>query len=122
LPLSALALSSPPEPARSRPLDAVLQVLALGSEQGTALPTRQIRTIRVDRELGITVVAFEPVKSIRLGYDDYPAKYHLLADLLAFFKAQPAPVHLDRIDLTDVHRVIVSPARAELSQTRPQGG
>jgi cell division protein FtsQ len=101
LPLSALAPALPPEPARSRPLDAVMQV---------------------DRELGITVVAFDPGKSIRLGYDDYPAKYHLLADLLTFFKAQPGAVDFDRIDLTDVHRVIVNPVKAELPQTGPQGG
>jgi cell division protein FtsQ len=122
LPLSALAPSSPPEPARSRPLDAVMQVLALGREQGAVLPTRQIRAIRVDRELGITVVAFDPGKSIRLGYDDYPAKYHLLADLLTFFKAQPGAVDFARIDLTDVNRVIVNPVKAELPQTGPQGG
>jgi hypothetical protein len=76
----------------------------------------------VDRELGITVVAFDPRKSIRLGYDDYPAKYHLLADLLTFFKAQPGAVDFDRIDLTDVDRVIVNPVKAELPQTGPQGG
>jgi cell division protein FtsQ len=122
LPLSAVAPSSPPEPARSRPLDAVMQVLALGREPGAALPSRKIRAIRVDRELGITVVAFDPGKSIRLGYDDYPAKYHLLADLLTFFKTQPGPVDFDRIDLTDIHRVIVSPVKAELSQTGLQGG
>jgi len=122
LSLSALAPASPPEPARSRPLDAVMQVLALGREPGAALPIRQIRTIRVDRELGITVVAFDPGKSIRLGYDDYPAKYHLLADLLTFFKAQPGAVDFDRIDLTDVNRVIVNPVKAELPQTGPQGG
>jgi cell division protein FtsQ len=122
LPLSDLAPAAPPEPPRSRPLDAVMQVLALGCEQGSALPIRQIRTIQVDRELGITVVAFDPDRSIRLGYDDYPAKYHLLADLLAFFKAQPGPVDFDRIDLTDVNRVIVNPVKAELPQTGPQGG
>jgi cell division protein FtsQ len=109
LPLSAVAPSSPPEP-------------ALGREPGAALPIRKIRAIRVDRELGITVVAFDPGKSIRLGYDDYPAKYHLLADLLTFFKTQPGPVDFDRIDLTDIHRVIVSPVKAELSQTGLQGG
>jgi len=67
-------------------------------------------------------VAFDPGKAIRLGYDDYPAKYRLLADLLAFFKAQSGPVDFDRIDLTDVNRVIVNPVKAELPQTGPQGG
>ncbi len=122
LPLPVLAPASAPEPPRSRPLDAVMQVLDLGREQGSVLPVRQIHTIQVDRELGITVVAFDPGKSIRLGYDDYPAKYHLLADLLTFFNAHPGTADFARVDLTDVNRVIVNPVKAELSQTGPQGG
>jgi cell division protein FtsQ len=108
------------EPTRSRPMEAVLQVLALGREPHTALPVRQVRSIRVDRELGITVTAFDEGAAVRLGYDDFPAKYRLLADLLAFFKAHPPAVDFDRIDLTDVHRVIVNPVKTD--PARVKGG
>jgi NADPH:quinone reductase-like Zn-dependent oxidoreductase len=36
--------------------------------------------------------------------------------------SEPGAVDFDRIDLTDVHRVIVNPVKAELPQTGPQGG
>ncbi len=106
------------EPMHSRPMEAVLQVLALGREPHTALPVRQVRTIRVDRELGITLTAFDEGAAVRLGYDDFPAKYRLLADLLQFFKAHPQAVDFDRIDLTDVHRVIVNPVKTDPARIR----
>jgi len=107
----------------SRPMDAVLQVLTLGRDPRGALPTRELRSIRVDRELGLTLVAYAQLRAIRLGYDDYPAKYHLLRDLLAFFQTQPDVADFERIDLTDLNRVIVNPVRAELpKRTGPQGG
>jgi cell division protein FtsQ len=121
--LPGLKASSPPASAPSRPMDAVMQVLARTAEHGSVLPTREIRMIRVDRELGITVLAYDEAKSIRLGYDDYAAKLRLLADLLAFFNTQPGVMDFERIDLTDASRVIVNPVKTELAgKTGPKGG
>jgi len=120
---AVLAPAAPPEAPFSRPMEAVLQLLALGREAGGVLPARQIAAIRVDRELGLTVTAYEDGKSIRLGYDDYAAKYRLLGEVLAFFKSQPGMAAVARIDLTDAGRVIVNPARAELPvKPGPKGG
>lgn len=121
--LPGLRASAPPASAPSRPMDAVMQVLARAGDNGSVLPTREIRMIRVDRELGITVVAYDEAKSIRLGYDDYVPKLRLLADLLAFFKTQPGMSDFERIDLTDASRVIVNPVKTELAgKTGPKGG
>ncbi len=120
---AVLAPAAPPEAPLSRPMEAVLQVLALGREPGGVLPARQIAAIRVDRELGLTVTAYEDGKSIRLGFDDYSAKFRLLGELLAFFKNQPGMAAVARIDLTDAGRVIVNPARADLPvKPGPRGG
>jgi cell division protein FtsQ len=113
LPPFGIAPEPPPDRLRPRPVEAVLQVLALGREPDAALPARQIRAIRVDRELGLTVMAFPEGAAVRLGYDDYAVKYRLLADLMAFFRSHPPAVDFDRIDLTDVHRVIVNPVKSD---------
>jgi len=111
------------QPFPSRPMDAVLQVLSLGRDSGDILPNRELRSIRVDRELGLTLVAYAEGRAIRIGYNDYPAKYHLLRDLLAFFRAQPKVADFERIDLTDMNRVIVNPVKAEVpKKAGPQGG
>jgi cell division protein FtsQ len=123
LPFFESGAAVPPPFFPSRPMDAVLQVLTLGREPGSILPTQELRSIRVDRELGLTLVAYAENRAIRLGYNDYPAKYHLLRDLLAFFRTQPNVADFERIDLTDMNRVIVHPVRAELpKKTGPQGG
>ncbi|MFO7709678.1 MAG: FtsQ-type POTRA domain-containing protein [Desulfobacterales bacterium] len=106
------------EPVRSRPMEAVMQVLALGREPHSALPVRQVHAIRVDRELGLTVTAFDEGAAVRLGYDNFQTKYRLLAELLAFFKANPPAVDFDRIDLTDVNRVIVNPVKTDPARVR----
>ncbi len=112
-----------PPPPPSRAMDAVLQVLLLGREPESVLSTRELRSIQVDRELGLTLIAYAENRAIRLGYNDYPAKYHLLRDLLAFFRTQPNVADFERIDLTDMNRVIVNPIRAEIpKKTGPQGG
>jgi len=112
-----------PPPPPSRAMDAVLQVLILAREPKSVLSTRELRAIQVDRELGLTLVAYAENRAIRLGYNDYPAKYHLLRDLLAFFRTQPNVADFERIDLTDMNRVIVNPIRAEIpKKTGPQGG
>jgi cell division protein FtsQ len=123
LPLPAFASGSRPPASLSRSMEAVLQVLNLGAKSGSVLPTPSIRTIRVDRELGITVLAFDEGKSIRLGYDDFASKFRLLADLLTFLKSQPGLADFERIDLTDANRVIVNPAKPELAvRLGPKGG
>ncbi len=110
-------------PAPSRPMDAVLQVLTLGRDPASHLPARELRAIRVDRELGLTVVAYAENRAIRLGYNDYPAKYRLLGELLAFFRNQSNIADVERVDLTDMNRIIVNPIRAELpKKAGPQGG
>jgi cell division protein FtsQ len=123
LALPAMVSPATPALALSRPMDAVLQLLARAGESGSVLPLARIRMIRVDRELGITVLAYDEAKSIRLGYDDYASKLRLLADLLTFFKTQPDMMDFERIDLTDANRVIVNPVKAELAgKTGPKGG
>ena len=118
---SGAATAAPLPP--SRAMDAVLQVLLLGRDPDSILPTRELRAIRVDRELGLTLVAYAENRAVRLGYNDYPAKYRLLRDLLAFFRTQPNVADFERIDLTDMNRVIVNPIRAELpKKAGPQGG
>jgi cell division protein FtsQ len=111
-PLAYLKPSPAPAPLLSRAMEAVSQVLALGREPGGVLPARQLAAIRVDPELGLTVEAFEPVKSIRLGYDDYREKYRLLGELKTFLLKQADFNDFERIDLNDVHRVILNPARS----------
>ncbi|MBT8364707.1 MAG: FtsQ-type POTRA domain-containing protein, partial [Deltaproteobacteria bacterium] len=97
----------------SAPFKAVMQALQLGRQQGSILPNRLVRQINVDRQIGLTVYAFDRVKAIYLGYGDYTSKYHMLANILSYLKRQRSIMDFDRIDLNNLKRVVVNPIRTE---------
>ena len=108
---------APPEQSdqrvKSAPFKAVMQVLQLGRQQGSILPNRLVRQINVDRQVGLTIYAFDRVKAIYLGYSDYTSKYHMLAGILSYLKRQQSIIDFDRIDLNNLQRVVINPIKAE---------
>jgi cell division protein FtsQ len=96
-----------------RPFEAVMQVLKLGKQTHSILPNRSIKQIRVDREIGITLEAFKQMKTIVLGYHNYPLKYAMLKNLLKYQKRKRNLPDFNRIDLNDVNRIVVNPVRLE---------
>ena len=88
---------------------AVMQVLQMGLQQGSILPNRLVRQIRVDRQIGLTLYAFDGIKAINIGYSDFPGKYHMLANLFSYLKRQPNILDFDRIDLNNLERVVIHP-------------
>ena len=95
--------------ASSASFQAVMQVLQMGLQQGSILPNRLVRQIKVDRQIGLTLFAFDGVKAINLGYSDYPGKYHMLANLFSYFRRQSNIMDFDRIDLNNLERIVVHP-------------
>ncbi len=91
------------------PFEAVMQVLRLGKQTRSILSNRNIRQIQVDREIGITLLAFKQIKTIVLGYDNYPHKFNMLKDILSQNKHRRSFPDFDRIDLNNVNRIVVNP-------------
>jgi cell division protein FtsQ len=91
------------------PFEAVMQVLRLGRQTRSILSNRNIRQIKVDREIGITLVAFKQMKTIVLGYYNYPLKFNMLKDILSNGKHRRSFPEFDRIDLNNVNRIVVNP-------------
>jgi cell division protein FtsQ len=91
------------------PFEAVMQVLRLGKQNRSILSNRNIRQIQVDREIGITLVAFRQIKTIVLGYDNYPHKFNMLNNILSHERRRRSFPNFDRIDLNNVNRIVVNP-------------
>jgi cell division protein FtsQ len=109
-----LALRAKPSPhnhPNARPLEAVMQVLTLGKQARSILPNRNIKQIRVDREIGITLEAFKQIKTIVLGYHNFPLKYAMLKNILKYRKQKQNFPDFDRVDLNNVNRIVVNPVR-----------
>lgn len=86
----------------------VLAVLKLGSEPGSIVPNSILRKVHVDREIGLTLVAFNQPLVIRLGYENYPAKYEVLTQVLTYFSTRQADLEIDWIDLNDPERIVMN--------------
>jgi cell division protein FtsQ len=95
------------------PFKAVMQVLQLGGKKGSILPNRLVRQIHVDRQIGLTIYAFDPGKTINLGYSDYAGKYRMLANLFSYLKRHRSISDFDRIDMNNLKRVVVNPIKRE---------
>ncbi|MBL7178716.1 MAG: FtsQ-type POTRA domain-containing protein [Desulfobacterales bacterium] len=107
----------------SMPFDAVINVLQLAQTPESVLPISFIKRIQVDRDIGLTIYApdFESglIKAIKIGYHDYPSKYAGLKDVLVYLKKRPEFSQLESIDLNNLNRIVVQPARIE-SATIPK--
>jgi cell division protein FtsQ len=121
--LSDLTVYGRPKPAppssgqsRSAPFESVMRVLQLGGKKGSVLPNRVVKQIHVDRQIGLTVHAFDQGKTINLGYSDYARKYRMLSDFFSYLKHHRSISGFERIDLNNLQRMVVNPIRE--SQTK----
>ena len=103
---------------RSMPFNAVMNVLELGQKSNSVLPCKLIKKIRVDREMGLTIYAFDRIKAIKIGYNDYPNKYDRLKNILVHLKERRGFSYLESIDLNNLNRIVVHPTKME----SPAGG
>jgi cell division protein FtsQ len=95
---------------RNRPFNALMDVLELGRMPQSILPNNSILQINVDREIGLTVFAFN--KTIKLGYSNYPDKYERLEKV--FYHAKNGGVFSDfeTVDLNNLSRIVICPLTA----------
>lgn len=98
---------------RSIPYNAVMNILELGQKPESVIPIKLINRIHVDREIGLTVYAFDRIKEIKIGYDDYKGKYAKLKNVLLFLKKREDFSHLESIDLNNLNRIVINPRRIE---------
>jgi cell division protein FtsQ len=123
LKLSDLRVYGRPKPApgsgdkkRSAPFQSVMQVLQLGGKKGSVLPNRVVKQIHVDRQIGLTVHAFDWGKTINLGYSDYAGKYRMLSNFFSYLKHHHSISGFVRIDLNNLQRMVVNPIRESQSK------
>lgn len=98
---------------RSIPFNAVMTLLALGQKSESVLPYGLIKRIHVDREMGLSIYAFDHIREIKMGYSDYPSKFAMLKDVLSYLKKNGELSHLESIDLNDLDRIVINPAKIE---------
>lgn len=97
----------------SVPFNAVMKILELGQHPESVLPYGAIKQICVDREIGLTIYAFDSIKAIKIGYDDYPSKYEMLKNVLFYLKKKGSFSQIESIDLNNLNRIVINPVKKE---------
>jgi len=97
----------------SIPFKAVMNVMELGQKSESVLPYKQLKLIQVDREMGLTIYAFDRIKAIKIGYNNYPDKYAKLKNILLYLKKRRRFSHIESIDLNNLNRIVVNPMKRE---------
>ncbi|RTZ96585.1 MAG: hypothetical protein DSY90_10105 [Deltaproteobacteria bacterium] len=90
------------------PLAAVLSVLRMGNQPNSVIPNPILRELHVDREMGLTLVAFNAPLVIRMGYSGYRAKYKVLSQVLTYLDSHPGALNVDWIDLNNPERIVMN--------------
>jgi cell division protein FtsQ len=98
---------------RSVPFDSVMKILGLGQKPESVLPYSLIKKIHVDREMGLSIYAFDNIREIKIGYNNYQDKYAMLKDVLFYLEKNGGFSRLESIDLNNLNRIVVSPAKIE---------
>lgn len=98
---------------RSESFQAVMRVLQLGGKKGSILPNREVKKIDVDRQIGLTIHAFDLGKTINLGFSDYVRKYNMLSRLFSYLKRNRSLSDFERIDLNNLKRIVVNPVNRQ---------
>lgn len=84
----------------------------LAAERTNYLPLSAIDRLEVDKQIGLTLVAFESGVKIHLGFDGFAANYGRLAKVVDYLRKHGRWSRLQSIDLTDPHRMVVKLSRA----------
>ena len=100
---------------------AVMQVLELGQNPESIILNRMTKEIRVDREMGLTLYMSDGIKSIKLGFDNFPDKYNGLKDVLIYMKKRPDFADFVSIDLNNLNRIVLNPVWSKSSATDKKG-
>ncbi len=110
--LELLDLNVSGEP-RGNAFDAVMKVLKLGQRPECIIPNHSIKIIHADKEMGLTLYAFDPIFAIKLGYNDYPEKYGHLKNILFFLNKKSTLSDIKWIDLNNLNRIVINPVKMD---------
>lgn len=105
-----------PETPETEVFVSVLEILNIGRSPKTVLPNTLIKNINVDREIGLTLETYGPVKKIQLGYGGYRKKYSRLEKILSYVEQDEEMEFIEALDLRNPDHIVARPGKEKLSE------
>ena len=87
---------------------AVMTLFRLVDSKKSPMSLSDIRRIRMDRDIGATVVVGRGNRAVKLGFGRYPEKVEALEQVMASLDKNGRLNHCRVIDLYDVNRIVIT--------------
>jgi cell division protein FtsQ len=87
---------------------AVMTLFRLAGKKNSPMSLSDIRRIRMDRDIGATVVVGVENRAVKLGFDRYAEKIAVLERVMASLSRKGRLNHCRVIDLYDVNRIVIT--------------
>lgn len=105
----------------------VMTLLRLAREKNSPPALADIRRLRIDRDIGITLYIGEDERAVKLGFGHYREKAVALGRLMRRLSEDSELTRYRIIDLFDVNRIVITPAAlggsgSDLEEVKVAGG
>jgi cell division protein FtsQ len=77
----------------------VMEILNMGGKDGEVIANKMIKTIQVDREMGLSLQIDAPIRVVKLGYGDYRTKYDRLDRIFTYIRQHETVPAIESLDL-----------------------
>jgi len=86
---------------------AVVQVLQISQARSSAIPYTQIKEVKVDSQMGVSLTVWEDQRRIKLGFDQFESKYKRIKQLLPHLRHSAKWQGFETIDVNNPDRIVV---------------
>jgi len=101
-----LVVERDPETALMR---AVVDLIAMSRGSAAVIPGKRLQRIQADRETGLTLTLAGRPATIKIGYERYSEKLHLLNVISQFTARSPSLTGIESVDLNNTDRIVLGP-------------
>jgi cell division protein FtsQ len=88
---------------------AVVNLLEMSRDPAAVIPGKRLKKIQADRETGLTLTLAGQPATIKMGYDRYLEKLHLLNLISQFAAKTKSLTTIESIDLNNTNRIVLGP-------------
>jgi len=88
---------------------AVVDLIAMSRGSAAVIPGKRLQRIQADRETGLTLTLAGRPATIKIGYDRYSEKLHMLNVISQYTDRSPDLTRIESVDLNNTDRIILGP-------------
>ncbi|MCP3954710.1 MAG: FtsQ-type POTRA domain-containing protein [Desulfobacterales bacterium] len=88
---------------------AVVDLLEMSHGSAAMIPGMRLKKIQADRETGLTLTLAGRLATIKIGYDRYPEKLHMLRIVSQFTIKTENLATIESVDLNNTNRIVLGP-------------